>query len=311
MTTLGCTVYSHEPEAHVAAIRQYFDLVVPNYEMMPACIHPGIYEYQFAGPDYNCDAIVGMAESLGLPVRGHPLVWDHFQPGWMLQYPQSYNAGGWRGIFKDHIRRVMHRYPAIHEWVVVNEALHPNRATGGWEARVPGHLAIAFQTARECAPDGFLIYNEYGAELAQGTPRHGTVTEALFELLKRLLEDAPGCLNGVGFQCHLDLSLSPLQIEQELAANMQRVKELGLEPLVTEVDVATWENPASPVTLQRQAAVFRAVALACRHVGARSLTQWGLNDGRTWLSGPQEPLLLDTALRPKPAMDAVWEVLAA
>ncbi len=94
---------------------------------------------------------------------------------------------------------------------------------------------------------------------------------------------------------------------------------MGLRVMVTELDVSDHRCPRD--RRQRDAIVAETYGayldLVLEEAEVLAVSTWGLSDDRTWLNGfrpradgaPQRPLLLDRAIRRKPAWHRVREAL--
>ena len=143
-------------------------------------------------------------------------------------------------------------------------------------------------------PDAKLFINEYGSEF-MGDPK----SEALFNLAKKLKESgAP--LHGVGLQCHL--TVGEVKADK-LADNIRRYRDLGLEVIITELDIAQLD-PTAPDAASRQAEEYGAlVNAALSQSNCHAVTLWGISDPDSWRAN--KPLLYDDAMNPKEAFHAV------
>jgi endo-1,4-beta-xylanase len=121
-------------------------------------------------------------------------------------------------------------------------------------------------------------------------------------------------IDGVGFQMHVFLD-GPTR--QDLAANMRRLGDLGLQVHITEMDVRTYASDASPAEkMAAQAEVYRTAVSVCLEApNCNVFATWGLSDRYSWIPGyfkqPDTPLLFDLEGQPKPAYQAVFEELQA
>lgn len=149
---IGAAVQSgflaNEPD-YVATLAREFDAVTAEFEALWAFLHPAPGVYQFNG----LDAVAAFAESQGMHLRGHHLVWDEFVPGYlMVLTPEALRAE-----LEDHIRTVVGHYRGrMATWVVVNEAVSGSASlsAGLWlDTLGPGYIADAFRIAHEADPD--------------------------------------------------------------------------------------------------------------------------------------------------------------
>jgi endo-1,4-beta-xylanase len=94
---------------------------------------------------------------------------------------------------------------------------------------------------------------------------------------------------------------------------MKRLADLGLEVWITEMDVPV-AKPATPEKLAEQAQTYRQMLQVCLAApNCKALIVWGIYDGDSVAQDPRfdyaAPLLFDEAFRPKPAYEALAEVL--
>jgi endo-1,4-beta-xylanase len=99
-----------------------------------------------------------------------------------------------------------------------------------------------------------------------------------------------------------------------VAQNLQRFTDLGLETALTEVDVRML-MPPDTVKLQAQAQGYNTVLQGCLLVeSCTSFTVWGYTDRYSWVpgffDGEGAANLLDENFDPKPAYQAVQATLA-
>jgi endo-1,4-beta-xylanase len=167
---------------------------------------------------------------------------------------------------------------------------------------------MAFQWAREADPDALLIYNDFSAEGMN--PK----SQAIYVMTQSLLKMGIP-IDGVGLQMHVFLDGPPTP--QELAENMRRLADLGLQVHITEMDVRTYTSQAGPEEkMAAQAQVYRAALAACLQApNCNVFVTWGLSDRYSWIPGyfkvADAPLLFDQNNQPKPAYQAVFEALQA
>ena len=110
--------------------------------------------------------------------------------------------------------------------------------------------------------------------------RNGTVPAAALTAYARVA-DRTRSLQG-GFQMHI----GPPNNEAggaDVAANLKRFSELGLEVLISEMDI---NRCSGQVTEQEQLTYYHDIVEACFKLPkCAGITFWGINDGRSWLNG--------------------------
>ena len=146
----------------------------------------------------------------------------------------------------------------------------------------------------------------------------GPKSDAIYEFAKGLrARGVP--ISGVGLQMHWWARGSPANISgapspADVAANMKRLADLGLQVYITEMDAPVRE-PATPEKLAAQAQTYRDMLEVCLAASnCKALIVWGIYDGNSAAQDPRfpsyaAPLLFDEAFRPKPAYEALADVL--
>ena len=301
---VGAAVYSSglaSDPTYAGAAGRHFNYLTAEYEMKwnPIQRSPGVYDFS------GGDAIVAFAESRGMRVKGHALVWHGSTPEWV----ESLSPPELRIAFEDHIRTVAGHYRRrVYAWDVVNEAIADGQA--GLRSTVfsrglgPDYVAEAFRLARRADPDAELIYNDYGGE---GLNRK---SNDIYELVKDLRQR--GLVDGVGLQMHVSASSFPAIAD--IQANIQRLADLGLQVNISEMDVRIRDVAGDQAArLLRQRQVYRDVIAACVTVSrCEAVTFWGFTDAHSWIDGSfgaDDPLLFDEQYRVKPAFYGVEDAL--
>ncbi len=215
---IGAAVFSSRlgsDAAYTGAASRHFNYLTAEWEMKwdPIQRTPGVYDFS------GGDRIVDFAESRGMRVKGHALVWHGATPEWVntLSPPEL------RIAFEDHIRTVAGHYRRrVYAWDVVNEAIDDSqpglRSTVFSRGLGPDYVAEAFRLARQADPEAQLFYNDYGGE---GLNRK---SNDVYNLVKDLKER--GLVDGVGLQMHISATSFPAVAD--IQANIQRLADLGL-----------------------------------------------------------------------------------
>jgi len=290
-----------DDHGYAITIAHAFSAVTPENEMKWAAIEPKAGKFDF-GP---ADRIVDFAKSHGLRVRGHTLVWHNQNPGWLTpKHPLS--RAQLMAALRQHIDEVVGHYRGqVFQWDVVNEALGDDlrlRRDVWLDGLGPGYIPLAFRLAHAADPNAELFYNDYGAEGA------GPKADAVYRLVRSLKQQgAP--IGGIGLQGHVTAVPIP-----GLKANLERFAALGLDIVLSEVDVRLRGKPDS-AALRRQADAYAAIGRACAAVPrCRGIVVWGLDDDDSWIpqafGGFGSATLFDGDLHPKPAFYALRRALA-
>ena len=316
-------------------VARQFNSISPENILKWGPVHPDPDRYVFE----PVDKYVALGKEHDLAVIGHVLVWHQQTPGWVFA-----GEGGGRADrdtllsrMQTHIQMVVGRYRGrIHGWDVVNEALEDDgtlRKSAWLEAIGPDYVAKAFEYAHAADPAAELYYNDFN--LWKPAKRVAAIR------LVRELRAKGLRVDGVGEQAHWGVGEPPLaEIEETISAIASGT---GVKVLLTELDVDVlprdpdmWGADLSKkqkirattnvypdalpdeqqrLLARRYADIF---ALVLKHRSDVSrVTLWGVTDAQSWLNNfpipgrVNYPLLWDRQGQPKPAFDAVVEVLKA
>lgn len=260
------------------------------------------------------DRLMAFARSVGVPVRGHTLIWNEWNPDWLKQSSDS-RIAYW---LKRHIEEVVGRYAGqFHSWDVVNEPMWPGHnkefglRSGPWlRAMGPGYIKRAFEITARTDPAAKRVLNEAWLERADHWGR--SLRAAFMPMLDRLLQQGTP-IDAIGLQCHL----APGNLD--MAAFLHLVEQLqqrGLPIYITELDVND-QSFADEVNLRDQqvAGVYRDFMLELMRQPAVQMVQtWQLSDKYSFYQGRQERLVrvlpFDRDMRAKPAYQALADTLA-
>jgi len=298
---------------YAATLTREFSMVEPEYEMLWNTVHPTQATYRFAG----ADAIVAFAALNNMPVRADHLVWHSSLPTWLTN--GSFTAAQLNQILHDHITAVAGHYAGkVHSWEVVNEAV----ADGGaglrssiWNNQ-PGiglsgiaWMEQAFRWAHEADPKALLFYNDYN------TDDISAKSDYVYNMVKQMLADGVP-IHGVGLQMHLTNNVSypnPAGLE----SNIKRLTDLGLQVMITEMDVRLPVNAAGDASasdLAIQSTLYGRVVSACMKFAlCTGIQTWGITDKHSWIPGTfpgtGAGLLFDANYQPKSDYSAVLDPL--
>jgi endo-1,4-beta-xylanase len=305
--------------AAVDIVTRHFSSISPENLLKFQPIHPDEDRYVFEAQD----RYVQFGVDRKMQVIGHTLVWHSQTSPWVFQGKDgaAVDRDTLLARMRDHINTVVGRYKGrIHGWDVVNEAVDEDgslRKTPWLNAIGEDYIAKAFEFARAADPTAELYYNDFNLE--KPAKRAGVIRLAK-DLLSRGIR-----VDGIGNQAHWRLETpSSAEIEESL----RDLRSTGLKVMYTELDInllpqagrgadPSVANPyADGLPQDVQQALARRYAdifgIFVKHRDAVSrVTFWGLSDADSWLNRGRtnHPLLWDRERRPKPAFDAVVNVL--
>jgi len=263
----------------------------------------GVYNFT------DADELVNFAKANDMDVHAHVLVWHNQLPKWLTE--GKFNREELTAILKEHIQKVVSHFRGkVDSWDVVNEAIADDGSLRNsiWLQVIgPGYIEMAFQWAREADPKAHLFYNDYGGE------GMNFKSNAIYNLVKSF-KTRGIALDGVGLQMHLGIGLGTMP-PSDVRNNINRLGQLGLEVHISEMDVQIQRAFGSEAEkLAEQAKIYSDMLAACLSTKAcKTFTVWGLTDKHSWIPGhtgnADAPLLFDNLYRPKPAYNALVEVL--
>jgi len=271
---------------YAATLNREFNSIVAENVMKWDATEPRQGQFSFQGGDQ----LVAHAQSNGMSVRGHTLVWHAQQPSWV----SGLTGSNLRQAMLDHIDGVAGHYAGqIDSWDVVNEAFEwdGSRRQSNLQQQIGnGWIEDAFRAADAADPGATLCYNDYGTDGVNAK------SDAIYRMVQDFL--ARGVpIDCVGFQSHLD-SNSDLGSYRQ---NLQRFADLGVDVQITELDIGGSGTA--------QADAYRTVTEACVAVSrCTGITTWGITDKYSW-RGQDTPLLFDGNYQKKLAYNAVLEAL--
>ena len=293
----------NEPVYREVLAREFSSLTAEN-AMKFMFVHPERDRYDFT----DADTLVTFAEDNNMKVRGHTLVWHIQLPQWLTE--GKFTRQQLLQILQDHIYTVVGRYRGkVFAWDVVNEGIADNnglRDTIWLRGIGPEYIDLAFRWAHEADPKARLFYNDYGGEGL------GAKSDAIYNLVREMLQRGVP-IHGVGLQMHVSLKNAPPPAD--VAANIQRLTALGLDVHITEMDVKIQNGTGTQAErFAAQAKIYRDMLAVCLSKGScKAFVLWGFTDKHSWIpwytKKPDAALIFDNSYRPKPAYNALREVL--
>ncbi len=317
----GASFASHELDtpygpAYAEIYRRDCRIITSELEFKLASLRPAAGIIEFA----PADRFVAFAESNGLAIRGHTLIWQDALPDWINRL----GPGEAAHLLEAHIETALERYRGrVKYWDVVNEPIGPwdnlpGNLRGGVFLAAMGedYIARSFRLARKLDPKARLVLNEAQTE---SNDENGQVfRDSFLALVRRLIGDGVP-IDTVGLECHLKSS-RPYDFPR-FAAWLVEFANLGLEIQITELDV---DDAAIAGSLRerdkRVARMYREFLDAVLQVKAVStVVNWQLADHTSWIYGAAKlnkkraprPLPYDTQFRKKPAWHAIAEAFKA
>ncbi len=274
-------------------VSQEFNIATPENSMKWEFIEPVQNQFDFT----DMDRLRSFADTHGMALHGHPLLWYRQNPLWAQSLPAEQVKSAMQG----HIEAVVQRYQGrVEVWDVVNEGLADDgeslRPNLFLDALGPSYIDQAFQQACLSDPHASLLYNDY--DVGWLTPKSDAMLDLVTELQQR---EVP--IDGVGFQMHIDHTFEHFE---GFSSNMQRFADRDLDIYLTELDVAVLEQPEQ---YPEQADVYANIVQRClMQPRCQAVQIWGVDDFHSWRPF-FDPLLFDDDFHVKPAYFGIQRAL--
>ena len=263
---------------------------------------------------YKADQLVEFCQQAQVPIRGHTLIWNEWNPEWLKQ-ASSAHVSYW---LDRHIEEVVGRYAGkFHSWDVVNEPMWPGHnkefglRSGPWfKAMGADYIKRAFDVTARTDPAAKRVLNE--AWLERGDHWGRGLRAAFLPMLERLLDQGTP-IDAIGLQCHL----APGNLDMDAFLQLvEQIQQLGLPIYITELDVNDQVFADDIAERDQQvASVYRDfMQELLQQANVDIIQTWQLSDKYSFYQGRQERqvrvLPFDRDMQAKPAYDALAQVLA-
>jgi endo-1,4-beta-xylanase len=268
------------------------------------------------------DRLVDFANSENIPIRGHTLIWNDWNPPWLSKISAS-RCEYW---LDRHIDEMVGRYSGrVQSWDVVNEPFWPGHnkpggfRDGPWYAAMgKDYIRRAYVRASQADKHVKLSLNEAGAEWAlKESPIHKAGVLQLIDEIR----DAGARLDIIGLECHW---MSFIEHDPtKLAEFLGRLAEKKVDIYITELDVDDRNMPDDIAARDEQVAARYAELLrvALQEQAVKAVITWELADSASWYRSiykapwgsnrKPRPLPFDEQAAPKRAYEAVAAALRA
>lgn len=252
-------------------------------------------------------ALLRFAQSNGIKVHGHVLIWHSqtpeafFHEGYDPKKPlvtREVMLGRMENYIKGVFEYLDENYPGVVvSWDVLNEAIDDSTnwlRNSNW-LKIIGddYPNKAYEFARKYAPEGTLLYyNDYNTAMPMKL-------KGIVKLLNKLIPE--GNIDGYGFQMHHGVTFPTIK---QIQTAVETIAALNIRLRVSELDVTVSNN--SEASFAKQAKYYADVMkiLIAHSDQFEAVQVWGLTDMMSWRSR-QYPLLFDGRGNPKPAFWAV------
>ncbi|KZO99283.1 glycoside hydrolase family 10 protein [Calocera viscosa TUFC12733] len=274
-----------------------------------------------------CEGVSQYAAAHYATFRGHNTFWHNQLPAWLPGNITAYDlvnnvipthvsteikALGWNVTSWDVTNELISdtaTYNMTSLECVLNADRWPTVTYDGGSTPLVTNLSFAYaawETALLYDP-GKLVYNDYS------TGAQDAKTECVFKLIADLNQNASIPYNrmGVGFQSHVGAQEGYFVPKAELETTFARLAELGVDALVTEMDL--WIQANDTINQRYQAAIWGDYLDACLYASnCVEFINWDNRDDTSWITpgdghGVAMATLFDMYGNPKPV---TYEIMA-
>jgi endo-1,4-beta-xylanase len=206
-------------------------------------VRPTMNDFDFSESDWMVEFCI----EHGLSMHGHNLCWNAANPAWLTQTLTKANASQ---MLTTHIQTVMKRYAdRISSWDVVNEPIatwmgrDDGLYKGPWlDALGASYIDLAFHAAAAADPKPLRVLNI--AHVEQGGSGSDMTRTLSLRLIEGLMQRGVP-VQAIGFESHLSGAVSGSSSASR-AWFVERLRGLGLEVILTELDVDDTQVPGNP-----------------------------------------------------------------
>ena len=277
------------------------------------CFHAADMAYEFA-------------EANKMATHIHTVYWPkHPLPQWLIDL-----HGSVENAYREHIRKLIKRYPKAVSWDILNEVFKKGEdlsRSKGWRSLAPDpqigpdpkakleFFAFLIITLREelkkAGRTARIVFNEDG--LSGEDFNFETKRMAVLELAAKL-EQLEAPLDAVGIQGHLSARYGT-----DNDAIVKFIQDLELQVHISELDFNSnsWEGTGAYPDGAHKVLVKEYLTAVLAEPNVKRLSFWGLSDANSYLvtegesTREQKPTLFDSSYKKKPVFDGVVQALEA
>lgn len=319
--------HSSNPPGYATALETEFNCVVAENAFKMGYLLPtepsDPFDFTIDDFDQNAlkrvDALLALAESKNMRVRGHAFIWYNQAPSWLKTEAPNWTDQQVFDFAEEYIR-VLGTYTKgkVDEWDVVNEAINDDGTPGyrtddTWYAGVSSiqdFLDHCFNVAKTVDPDAAMYYNDYNIETKY-------ISKNAFMLtMVEGMKNRDVKIDGVGLQSHfISGTNTNTAMINEIGVTIDKLDDLGLSAAITELDLRICGGTTDEA-LEEQGEEYEEITeLFLTKDNCQSLLVWGVSDKGSWIpyTFPEcdDPLLYDDFMQKKPAYNGISKALGA
>ncbi|KAG2732737.1 hypothetical protein G9P44_003727 [Scheffersomyces stipitis] len=261
--------------------KEYTELMLEQFgSMTPANVQKWMYTEPEQGVfNYTAgDEFANFALKNKKVLLCDTLVWHQQYPSWLDE--KTWTKKDLLNVIYQHVyNEVKHFKGRCFSWNVVNEALNED---GTWRQslfyNVTGtdYIETAFLAASAADPRAQLYYNDYNIEYPG--PKSAAV-----ENMVKWLRSKHVKIDAVGLESHFIVGQAATEAQQQ--QQMQSYIDLGVQVVVSELDVRFETLPPTEAGLAQQTVDYQASINACIKVGKQcmGISVWDFDDEYSWI----------------------------
>ena len=317
--------HNSNPNGYAAALESEFNCIVAENAFKMGYLLPNKpsdpFHFTIADFDNNAlnriDAMLNLAETKNMRVRGHAYIWYNQAPQWLKNDAPNWTDQQVFDFAEAYITALgTYTKGKVDEWDVVNEAINDDetsnyRTADTWYAGVSSiqnFIDHCFNVAKTVDPNSDTYYNDYNIE----TKYHGK--NAFMLSMVEEMKNRGVTIDGVGLQSHFTSGeYTNTNVVNEIGITIDKIGDLGLFAVISELDLRICGG-TTQAALDEQKDEYKEIAqMFLTKENCKSLLVWGISDNGSWIpytfDGCDDALLYDDNMNKKPSYSGVFDAL--
>ena len=311
----GCNIFKLDENKTAQDNQAYAERFAALFNFATLGFYWSSYEWKRGSPAYaKSEKVAAWCNAHNIVAKGHPLVWNTGDPGWIKPFSVDEVYGAQLGRAAACAERFR---GTIDTWDVVNEVTEwqrdemwkksPKLTELGRKFGEPELVKASFAATRVANPGATLLINDY------------ILDDRYAALLDKLnAADGKPIFDAIGLQTHMHLY--PEKYDEFsnafLWAVCERFARFGVPLHFTETTVVStrqrnmvWKETATSPEGEawQRDEVVRIYTMLFSHPAVAAITWWDFSDQGAWMGAPAGLLRADQS--PKPAYDALLKLI--
>ncbi|MCL2104713.1 MAG: endo-1,4-beta-xylanase [Kiritimatiellaeota bacterium] len=311
----GCNIFKLDGNKTSQDNQAYAERFAGLFNFATLGFYWSSYEWKRGSPGYDKSGKVSAwCKTHGIRTKGHPLVWNTGDPGWLKPFSVDEVYGAQLGRAAACAERFR---GTIDVWDVINEVTEwqrdemwkksPKLTELGKKFGEPELVKASFAATRAANPAATLLINDY------------VLDDRYAALLDKLnAADGKPIFDAIGLQTHTHVFPEKYDgfSNAYLWAVCERFARFGVPLHFTEMTIVStlqrnmvWDKTATSPEGEawQRDEVIRIYTLLFSHPSVAAITWWDFSDQGAWMGAPAGLLRAD--MTPKPAYDALTKLV--